>query len=64
MITELRDPDLRQDVLRDMQDYQPTPGSELETELDRQWHTVVARKEVQAAIHKVGRIESYRLEAP
>ena len=64
LVSELQDKDLRQDALLDVQDYQPTPGSELEVQLEARWREVVARKEVQSAIRKVGRVESYRLEAP
>lgn len=64
VVSELEDPDLRQDALLDVQEYLPTPGTELETELEARWRSVVARKDVQAAIRKVGRVESYHLEAP
>jgi hypothetical protein len=63
-VSELRDPELRQDALLDVQEFQPAPGTEQENALEAQWRAVVARKEVQEAIHQVGRIESYRLEAP
>jgi hypothetical protein len=63
-VSELRDPELRQDALLDVQAFQPTPGTEQENALEAQWRSVVARKEVQEAIHQVGRIERYRLEAP
>jgi hypothetical protein len=64
VVSELEDPDLRQDALLDVQEYLPTPGTELETELEARWRSVVARKDVQAAIRKVGRVERYHLEAP
>jgi beta-barrel assembly-enhancing protease len=64
VVSELRDPELRQDALLDVQEFQPAPGTEQENALEAQWRAVVARKEVQEAIHQVGRIESYRLEAP
>ena len=64
VITELNDKELRQSTLLDIQEYLPTPGSEAELEIEAQWRSVIARKEVQAAIHRVGRIESYHLESP
>jgi hypothetical protein len=62
--TELENAELRQDTLLDIQEYLPTPGPETELEIERRWRSVVARKEVQAAIQKVGRVGSYHLEAP
>ncbi len=64
VISELEDKDLRQSILPDIQEYLPTPGTKAELEIEAQWRSIVARKEVQAAIHKVGRVESYHLEAP
>src|ERR1700674_2315813 len=64
LITELEDKELRQSILPDIQEYLPTPGTKAELEIEAQWRSIVARKEVQAAIHKVGRFESYHLEAP
>jgi hypothetical protein len=64
LVSELQDRKTRQDALLDVQEYLPTPSSELETQLEARWRSVVARKEVQSAIRKVGRIESYPLEAP
>jgi beta-barrel assembly-enhancing protease len=64
LITQLEDKESRQSFLPDIQEYLPTPGSETELAIEKQWRSVIARKEVQAAIHKVGRVESYRLEAP
>jgi hypothetical protein len=64
LITELEDKELRQRFLPDVQEYLPAPGTKAELEIETQWRSVIARKEVQAAIHRVGRVESYRLEAP
>ncbi len=64
LIAELKDKDSRQNVLPDIQEYLPTPGTETELAIEAQWRAVIARKEVQAAIHKVGRVESYHLESP
>jgi beta-barrel assembly-enhancing protease len=64
LITELEDKELRQSILPDIQEYLSTPGTKTELEIETQWRSVIARKDVQAAIHKVGRVESYHLEAP
>lgn len=64
LITVLDDKELRQSILADIQEYLPTPGSQTELAIEAQWRAVIARKEVQAAIQKVGRVESYRLESP
>jgi hypothetical protein len=64
LINQIEDKGLRQSVLADIQEYLPTPGSETELAIEAQWRSIVARREVQAAIHKVGRVGSYRLEAP
>jgi hypothetical protein len=64
LITELEDKELRQGILADIQEYLPTPDAKAELEVEARWRAVIARKEVQTAIHKVGRVESYRLEAP
>jgi len=63
LVSELQDLDLRQNALGALQGYPSRPGSETEREREARFRSVVARKEVQAAIHKVGRVESYQLEA-
>jgi hypothetical protein len=30
--------------------------------MDAQWRAIIARRDVQAAVHRVGRVETYRLE--
>jgi hypothetical protein len=64
LITELGDKDLRQSILPDIQEYPPTPGTETEFVIEARWRSVIARRDVQAAIRRVARVESYRLEAP
>jgi beta-barrel assembly-enhancing protease len=64
LIAQLEDKELRQSILPDIQEYLPTPGPQVELDFEAQWRSIVARKEVQAAIHKVGRVQSYHLEAP
>ena len=64
LISMLDDGELRQSILADIQGYPATPDSPTELEIEAQWRSVIARKEVQAAIQKVGRVESYHLESP
>jgi hypothetical protein len=64
LAVQLLNLDERQDALTRVQDYALPPQTAREMEITSRWREVVARKEVQAAIHKVGRVESYHLEAP
>ena len=64
LIAQLKDEDRRGDVLLGAQNYLATPGPDIQLDFERQWRSVNARKEVQAAIAKVGRVESYHLEPP
>jgi hypothetical protein len=64
LIAQLLDKDLRQDALLSVQSFAPTPGTPRDMELEARRRTVIAQPDVQAAIQKVGRLESYRLEAP
>jgi len=54
----------RQDALLSVQAFAPTPGTPLDTDWDARRRAVIAMPEVQAAIQKVGRVESYSLEEP
>jgi beta-barrel assembly-enhancing protease len=63
LIERLLDPVARQDALERVQNFAPTPhASRAEQEFDAQWRALIARPDVQAAIRKIGRIESYALE--
>jgi beta-barrel assembly-enhancing protease len=64
LVRQLLDPHQRQDSLTRVQDFALPPQTPRGMELTSRWRQVIARKEVQAAIHKVGRVESYHLEAP
>jgi beta-barrel assembly-enhancing protease len=64
LVAQLLDPNLRQDYLVQVQDYAPYPTSEWEMQWYARWREVLARKDVQAAIRKVGRIDAYQLEQP
>jgi beta-barrel assembly-enhancing protease len=61
---QLLDPHQRQESLTRVQDYVLPPQTPRGMEITSRWRQVIARKEVQTAIHKVGRVESYHLEAP
>jgi hypothetical protein len=64
LVGQLLNLDQRQDALTRVQDYALPPETAREMEVTSRWREVVARKEVQAAIRKVGRADSYHLEAP
>jgi len=64
LIAQLLDKDQRQNALLNVQGFAPTPGTPRDVELEARRRKVIARPEVQAAIHEVGRAESYKLEAP
>jgi beta-barrel assembly-enhancing protease len=64
MKAQLQDPRRRQEVLLRLQDFASYPEPEWTLKNQARWHEVVARKSVQAAINKVGRVESYHLEEP
>jgi hypothetical protein len=54
----------RQDALLDIQSFAATPESPRDVEFDARHRAVIAMPEVQEAIRKVGRVESYALESP
>jgi Tfp pilus assembly protein PilF len=64
LVQQLLDVDQRQEALTRVQDYALPPQTAREMEITSRWRRVLAHKEVQAAIQKVGRVESYHLEAP
>jgi beta-barrel assembly-enhancing protease len=64
LMRRLKDFDQRQEALLLVQDYVHPPETARDIEFTARWRSVVASKEVQAAIVRVGRVESYRLEAP
>jgi hypothetical protein len=64
LVAALMDPNERQDTLANIQNYAAIPGTPWEKDNAAQWRKAIARKEVQAAVRKVGRIESYHLEQP
>jgi hypothetical protein len=47
-----------------VQDYARRPETPWDAEFTSRWRSVIERNEVQAAIHQVGRVERYHLEAP
>jgi tetratricopeptide (TPR) repeat protein len=64
LIERLLDTDQRQAALEAVQDYALAPGPQRSMDLDARWRAIIARPKVQAAIRKVGRVESYRLGEP
>lgn len=64
LVAQLLDTGQRQMALLSVQTFTPTPGTPWEMELNAKIHAVIAKPEVQRAIEKVGRVESYRLEGP
>jgi hypothetical protein len=59
---ELLDPDWRQNALGNVQTYTPEQATPRDLEMRARWLSVLARPEVQQAIAKVGRVESYDME--
>lgn len=45
-----------------MQTYLPEPATPRDLEMRTRWQSVLARPDVQAALAKVGRVESYGIE--
>jgi beta-barrel assembly-enhancing protease len=62
LVAELRDTGERQEALLSIQAFAPTPGTPRDVDFDAERQAVIARPDVQAAIRKVGRVESYPLE--
>jgi len=60
---QLLDQDERQHALLSVQTYAPATGTARELELDARQRIVIARRDVQAVIQRVGRVETYRLES-
>jgi hypothetical protein len=63
LIARLLDPEQRTKALASAQSYAEPPATPRDMELRARWRAMIARQDVQAAIEKVGRIESYHLEA-
>jgi tetratricopeptide (TPR) repeat protein len=59
---QFRDPDTRQNALANVQTYAPEEATPRDLEMRARWLSVLARPDVQQAIAKVGRVESYQLE--
>ena len=64
LVAQLLDTSERQDALLSIQAFAPTPGTPRDMEIDARRRAVILRPDVQAATKKVGRVDSYRLEAP
>ena len=63
LIEQLEDQDLRSAALLSVQDYAVPPRTPRQAELDKRGRDLIARPDVQAKIAKVGRVESYKIEA-
>jgi hypothetical protein len=59
---QLLDPDTRQNTLGNVQTYTPEQATPRDLEMRARWQSVLARPDVQQAIAKVGRVESYDME--
>jgi tetratricopeptide (TPR) repeat protein len=59
---QLAEPVTRQEALGVVQTYAPQPATPRDLEMRARWQSVLARRDVQKAIEKVGRAESYDLE--
>jgi tetratricopeptide (TPR) repeat protein len=57
LIERLRDPRLRADALAEIQNYSGPPMPRFATTFRTRWGKIIARRDVQAEIHRVGRIE-------
>jgi hypothetical protein len=65
LIERLRDPVLRGEALRDLQDYANPHPQEQRARWNERWHQVRDRADVRRAIDAVGRIEQFRIpDAP
>ncbi|MGA2778120.1 MAG: hypothetical protein ABSF94_11215 [Steroidobacteraceae bacterium] len=62
LLERLLDKDQRTQALVDGQTYAAPLRTPRQVEFNARWSTVLARKDVRAAIHKVGRAEVYKLE--
>jgi tetratricopeptide (TPR) repeat protein len=63
LIERLEDKDLHSAALLSIQNYAVPVRTPRQAELDKRRRALIARPEVQAVIQRVGRIESYKLEA-
>jgi hypothetical protein len=61
LIRQLLDKDERQDALLSVQIFASTPATPRDIELEARRRAMIDRPDVQAAIQKVGRVDSYRL---
>jgi hypothetical protein len=59
---QLADPATRQEALGVVQTYAPEPATPRDLEMRARWQSVLARPDVQKAVEKVGRTDSYDLE--
>jgi hypothetical protein len=61
LIERLENPEWRSNALVDMQHYADVVRTPMEKTIHDRWNTVIARPDVQAALHKVGRVEKFSI---
>jgi tetratricopeptide (TPR) repeat protein len=61
LIERLHNPQWRNDVLVEIQDYIDTPASPFYRDVEKHWKNVIKRPKVREAVNEVGRIESFHL---
>lgn len=61
LIERLENPEWRTDALVDMQHYTDVALAPMEKTIHDNWNTVTARPDVQAALQKVGRVETFAI---
>jgi hypothetical protein len=59
---QLLDPNTRQNALGNVQTFTPERATPRDLEMRARWQSVLARPDVQSAIVRVGRVESYDME--
>lgn len=64
LISRLADPRLRSEALRAVQQYDAGAVTPWLVEMDHRWQSLVARRDVQDAIARVGRVGHYPLDRP
>lgn len=64
LIQRLQKPEWRNATLVDMQQYASGDDAPLGKAIHKNWNTVIARADVQAELHKVGRVERFQIAAP
>lgn len=64
LIERLKNPNWRTSALVDMQQYADVTRTPVQKNIHDRWNVIVARSDVQAAMHEVGRVEQFHLAPP